>query len=509
MRLALLLSFVLLAGCLAPKVSTTTGLGPNHARMDPADGLYHYDLSKGGMGALHVAWAPGALSHLDVEKGLDGYVNGLGLNASGFNNAPLAILLFEGKHYEAKAPLNGKVWFDVEPGTRVWFLPSPGTLQLRVSGPFVAGFNPGADGLPVATASLVSGERMIQDEEYQEAHFPHRTPGQPNYAASQVYFSKRFTDMGYTVEVDPYGTDALPCLRAPCASAFANIVATKVGSGPHKDEVLFVAGGHYDMVPGTVHAAFDNTGGSVGTLELARAFSNITMDRTLKFALWGGEESGTLGSEFWIKTHPDAVAHVVSYWNLDVIGMSWPAHPQKPSPILIAAGPDLSSSARDGTTADPVSQQLLGLAKTLQHDWLGYPDTVNNTQVFRYEGVESGEFMGGYAGVNDQSDHASFTHAGIPAWFIFNGDTLKEGNPIRIHDPKDTIANMTKVALSGADAKLDDVLTPAEAAQGRILLAKSFEATLWFPFYATVLTDLGVVEVPSAAGRLPALPGTL
>jgi hypothetical protein len=353
-------------------------------------------------------------------------------------------------------------------------------------------------GLPASTVQIVSGERMIQAEEVQEARFPHRQPGLPNYAASQAYFAQEFRDLGYQVEVDPYGTDALPCVQATCPGAFANIVATKPGTGPNASKVLFVAGGHYDMVPGTTHAAFDNTGGSVGTLELARALAPYTFDHTLKFALWGGEESGTLGSEFWMRTHPDAVASVVDYWNLDVIGMSWPAHPQDPSPVLVAAGPDVPSAANDGTTADPVSQNLLGFAQTLQRDWFGYPDAVNGTPVFRYEGVQSGE-RSGYAKVNSQSDHESFTNAGIPAWFIFNGDTLKAGNPIRIHDNRDTLANMTKVALSGKDANLADALAPFDAARGRDLLARSFEATLLFPLYATLLTDAGAYHPPGVA----------
>jgi hypothetical protein len=491
---ALLLALAV-AGCASPgpggngtpTSSTVPSLG--------ADGLYHQRGFSGQGTPVEAAFAPGALSHLTnlgtkaVRVVLPDHVLQVQGVAQGEKSA-FGTLSLSAAH-DAEVAAGADLLVLVPPGIH--------RLGVTVDG---AALTVDPAGLPASAEQVVSGERMIALEEYQEAHFPHRQPGLPNYAASQAYFAQSFRDLGYQVEVDPYGTDALPCPRAPCASAFANIVATKPGSGPHADKTLFVAGGHYDMVPGTTHAAFDNTGGSVGTLELARALAPFRFDHTLKFALWGGEESGTLGSAFWVHTHPDAVANVVDYWNLDVIGMSWPAHPQNPSPVLIAAGPDVPSSASDGSTADPLSQDLLGFAATLQRDWFGYPDAANGTQLFRYEGVQSGE-RSGYAKVNSQSDHESFNEAGIPAWFIFNGDTLKPGNPVGIHSERDTLANMTKVALDGKDANLAADLDPLSEARGRALLAESFEATLFFPLYATILTDLGLYQPPGAATALP------
>ncbi|MEA3202737.1 MAG: hypothetical protein QOI63_403, partial [Thermoplasmata archaeon] len=439
--LALLVALAALAGCVS---SPPDGAASSTRPVLGADGLYHQRGFSGNNVPVEVAFAPGAL----------GTLANLGTREVQVQ-VPDHTLLLDGTKF-ALPP----VTLRLAPGHNLTFLASPGTHRLALTlDHAVLAVDPA--GLPASTTQIVSGERMVQAEEVQEARFPHRQPGLPNYAASQAYFAQQFRDLGYQVEVDPYGTSALPCIRL-CPGAFANIVATKPGSGPHAGKVLFVAGGHYDMVPGTTHAAFDNTGGSVGTLELASALAPYTFDHTLKFALWGGEESGTLGSAFWVHTHPDAIATVVDYWNLDVIGMSWPAHPQEPSPILVAAGPDAPSAANDGGSADPLSLSLLGFAQTLQRDWFGYPDAVNGTPVFRYEGVQSGE-RAGYAKVNSQSDHESFTNAGIPAWFIFNGDTLKAGNPIRIHDNRDTLANMTKVALDGKDANLAEDLSPQQA----------------------------------------------
>ena len=111
-----------------------------------------------------------------------------------------------------------------------------------------------------SVTQFVSGESWYNLSEVQEANFPHRTPGQPNYAASQQYFAHYFRDLGYEVEVDPYGTTDLGCVPvvAACPSSVANVVATKLGT-EEPGKVIFVAGGHYDMVPGTTHAAFDDT----------------------------------------------------------------------------------------------------------------------------------------------------------------------------------------------------------------------------------------------------------
>jgi hypothetical protein len=119
-----------------------------------------------------------------------------------------------------------------------------------------------------------------------------------------------------------------------------------------------------------------------------------------------------------------------------------------------------------------------------------------------YEGIASGQATG-FAKVNAQSDHTPFAAAGIPAYFIFNGETLK-GNPIGIHNEKDTLDNMTKVALLGDDADLKTPGLPADQLPlARAALARSFEATLLFPFYAAVLTDIGAYTPPALAAQVP------
>jgi hypothetical protein len=384
---------------------------------------------------------------------------------------------------------------------------------------------------------LISGENVWELSAYQEANFPHREPCHPdgNYGKSIDYFSKFFRNLGMEVEVDPYGTQAATEVTG-CQNALgptgpesvANIVATLPGTDPDAP-TIFVAGGHYDMVPATTHAAFDDTSGTVATLELARMMSQYEWKHTLKFGLWGGEENGIAGSQFWIQTHPEARNTITTYWNLDVVGMSWPAPLHQPDPIIIAAGPDAPADTQGGA-AGPMSDELLKFAKELQTDWFGYPDAEDDTQLWYYEGVASGQagtagtdnpsgdgqtVEGGYADVNAQSDHTPFMAAGIPAFFIFNGDALAADNPIGIHNERDSLENMTRYAFFGGEETLQIMTVesdegekytwnPEEYAAAKDALADSWEVVMGFPFYSTVLQDLGYWYAPGTAGQAEA-----
>ncbi len=496
-----------LAGCVA---STTTSSSP--AFTTPpyvgSDHLYHYNLSIGPSAVAEIAWAPGAVSSVTMHGDAWFFFQPGHKDASGiYHGAPEKTLL----------PVRGNGPFDLGAPAqnvggplkdgdvvRVLLPPAENVLALDVgSGASTCCYVtlvPEEDGLPDVTHPIVSGANVVDLEQYQQDHFPHRTPRMPNYKLSQAYFAKYFTDLGYTVTVDPYGlTDAAcPAGLPACPGSAANIVAMK----PGKTGKILAVGGHYDVVEQTTYGAFDNTSGTTATMEMARAMAPFTFNHTLMFALWGGEEDGTVGSEFWCDSHPQAVANIETYWNLDVIGMSWPAPILRPSPIIIAAGPDVPSQANDGTTQDPISQDLLAWAGVLQHDWLGYPDNANGTKMFYYEGIASGQ-ANGYAAVNAQSDHTSFMKLGIPAYFIFNGDTLHENNPIGIHAPRDTIANMTKVAWAGKDADLDSALDNATLPKATLALERSFESTMLFPFYSMILQDQAIYTAPGAANRIP------
>ncbi len=464
------------------------------------DGMGETTFRSAGGSDVRIEWAPGALSTITNE----------GPNDITFNPPPKWLFVDESTFQLAADD------YTVAVGESLTFLPPPAVDSLA--------FAVDGESIPLPDVGLnfhdqlVSGENVWDLEDYQRQNFPHREPGHPdgNYGKAILYFQEFFEDLGMEVEVDPYGTqgatDTAGCfpvgLNSFCPESFANVVATLPGTDPSAP-TIFVAGGHFDMVPNTVEAAFDDTSGTVSTMELARVMSQFEWRHTLKFGLWGGEENGILGSQFWIQTNPDAKATVTSYWNLDVVGMSWPAPIVDPDPHVIAAGPDIPAD-NSGGAAGPVAEELLRFAQELQAEWFQFPTTYDGNRMFIYEGVASGQ-VAGYAGVNAQSDHTPFMAAGIPSYFIFNGDTLAADNPVGIHNPGDTLDNMTKYAYFGGEetAALMDIeresgiayqWDPEELEEAKQILAQSWEAVLWFPFYSTVLQDVGYWTAPGVAG---------
>ncbi len=81
-----------------------------------------------------------------------------------------------------------------------------------------------------------------------------------------------------------------------------NVIAEIPGS-TKPDEIVMV-GGHFDSWHyGT--GATDNAVGSAIAMEVMRILKslNLKMDRTVRLALWGGEEQGLLGSRAYVKDH--------------------------------------------------------------------------------------------------------------------------------------------------------------------------------------------------------------
>jgi len=80
-----------------------------------------------------------------------------------------------------------------------------------------------------------------------------------------------------------------------------NVIGEIPGTGKHKDEIVML-GAHFDSWHGGTGAT-DNGAGSAVMMEAVRVLkaANLTLDRTVRIALWGGEEEGLLGSRAYVK----------------------------------------------------------------------------------------------------------------------------------------------------------------------------------------------------------------
>ncbi len=96
-----------------------------------------------------------------------------------------------------------------------------------------------------------------------------------------------------------------------------NVIAELPGEN---DDNVVMAGAHLDSVqagPGIQ----DNGSGSSGLLELAEQLSKVQPENTLRFAWWGAEEAGLLGSRAYVNGLSQAERdRIALYLNFDMIG---------------------------------------------------------------------------------------------------------------------------------------------------------------------------------------------
>jgi aminopeptidase YwaD len=174
-----------------------------------------------------------------------------------------------------------------------------------------------------------------------------------------------------------------------------NIIGTKPGT--RDSHRTLVVGAHRDTVEGAP-GADDNTSGVAVVLEIAEILRRTPLAATVRFVLFGAEEFGLLGSEYY--AHHMGTDQVIGMVNLDMEG----------------AGERLQLAWDRGTdslvtVAARVAEQLAIKA-----------------QVARSSG----------------SDHVSFERVGVPVVFL-----LRPDYPY-LHTPKDTIDRIDPKLLEAA-----------------------------------------------------------
>jgi len=108
-----------------------------------------------------------------------------------------------------------------------------------------------------------------------------------------------------------------------------NVVGMIEGSDPALKSEAVVIGAHLDHTGRfedyIFNGADDNGSGSVGVLNLARAFAANPKKpkRTIIFALWTAEEKGLLGSAYFVKNPPRPGLKTVAYLNFDMMSRTY------------------------------------------------------------------------------------------------------------------------------------------------------------------------------------------
>jgi Zn-dependent M28 family amino/carboxypeptidase len=168
----------------------------------------------------------------------------------------------------------------------------------------------------------------------------------------------------------------------------SNILAESVKGDP---ENVVMVGAHLDSVnagPGIQ----DNGSGSAAILELAVQMAKVKPENKVRFALWGAEESGLIGSTYYVNNlTPEDKAKIKLYLNFDMIG--------SPNPVYFIYDGDNSDNVGSG----PGPEGSAAIEKVFE-----------NFYTLRGLPFKGTDFDG-------RSDYGPFITAGIPAGGLFTG----------------------------------------------------------------------------------------
>jgi Zn-dependent M28 family amino/carboxypeptidase len=190
------------------------------------------------------------------------------------------------------------------------------------------------------------------------------------------------------VALSQAGAEALVNVNAPIETTQYNVTAELAG---HKKGKVVMAGAHLDSVrvgPGIQ----DNGSGSSAILETAVQMRKVRPFNTVRFAWWGGEEAGLVGSTAYVDDlSTDEQEDIALYLNFDMIG--------SPNHVFFIYDGDDS----DGVGAGP------GPAGSEQIEYL-----------FESYFMQVGEPSKG-TDFSGRSDYGPFIAVGIPAGGLFTG----------------------------------------------------------------------------------------
>jgi hypothetical protein len=220
-----------------------------------------------------------------------------------------------------------------------------------------------------------------------------------------------------------------------------NIIAEVRGSVAPNDIVII--GAHFDSVTNSP-GADDNGTGTAATMELARIFQGMTLERSVRFVFFNCEEPGLIGSQryaFAVKKAMDAgEKRVVAMLSLEMLGYYCEEEGCQRSPI-----PPIK-----GVREPPTVGNFLAIATTQKHNWLG-------ELIEREWLLAQPEFkLARPTFIPDvprtppdllRSDHAPFLFIGVPAAII--ADTANFRSP-HYHQPTDTIDTLNEAKFVSA-----------------------------------------------------------
>jgi hypothetical protein len=254
-------------------------------------------------------------------------------------------------------------------------------------------------------APPVSGKQLVDEIDSFSTAFQGRVTGTPIEINAANFLEESAKALGYeTSIVESQGT--------------RRVVATRKGTTKADEQLIFI--GHYDILPQSNTAHYDNGSGTLMLNGLARAFAKVPTNRTVTFVWYNGEEEGALASDVHAKELAAAKAKIRSVFGFDMVGISYPV-----------AAPAAGVTCLCMWWGDE-DEGFEGLLKHVNFKVLGFPE---------------GEELVSVVGANDRnSDEASFDAVGYPT-LRWAGMRNAADYP-EYHMPGDNLATMVEVAGS-------------------------------------------------------------
>ena len=236
------------------------------------------------------------------------------------------------------------------------------------------------------------------------------------------------------------GTSARVKVDQPQNITQVNVLAESRDGDPNS---VVMAGAHLDSVqrgPGIQ----DNGSGSAAILEVAEQMAKVKPRNKVRFAWWGAEEAGLVGSTSYVNNLPaEELDRIALYLNFDMIG--------SPNHVFFIYDGDDSDAV--GAGPGPVGSDQIEKVFESYYTMIGEP----------FKGTD---FSG-------RSDYGPFILAGIPSGGVFTGaEGIKTAAEVALwggtageqydpcyHQACDTFANVNESALDvNADAAAYAVL---------------------------------------------------
>jgi Zn-dependent M28 family amino/carboxypeptidase len=169
-----------------------------------------------------------------------------------------------------------------------------------------------------------------------------------------------------------------------------NVIAELPG---RNDDNVVMAGAHLDSVP-EGPGINDNGSGSAALLEIAQSLGKLRPENTVRFAWWGAEEEGLVGSTQWVAQQSQAeLDRIALYLNFDMIG----------SPNYIFMVYDANESSFEAPAGVTIPEGSEAIERVFESFY-----------TLRGEPYDDSQFSG-------RSDYQAFINSGIPSSGLFTG----------------------------------------------------------------------------------------